>query len=171
MAKLFLIPIINIFDVHDSAVREWLERLDEKAILSHFEYPFKLERFFSEGGKHALVSVDNVHKEVLSLLEFIDPKAVFLDISMDMISIENKYNKRLLSPHEFWEQYYDVLSSTIPEPGKTLYRIYIKEVIDGKIRLIESKNRLPLSVVFYGLLHQGDITGPSFSDNLLPVYV
>ena len=163
MSKLFLIPIISVFDVHDAAVREWLDRLDENTILSHLEYPFKIERFFSEGGKHALVCADIVHKEVLSLMGSIDPQSVFLDISIDLYGLENKYNKRLISPHEFWEEYYEILSNRMPEPAKTLYGIYIKEVIDRNIGLIESKDRLPLSVVFYGL----DMKS---REELIPVY-
>jgi len=37
------------------------------------------------------------------------------------------------------------------EPARTLYRIYITDVIEKNTRLIESKDRLPLSLIFYGV--------------------
>lgn len=150
MSKLFLIPVISIFDIHDAATREWLNTLDENSILPHLDYPFRLDRFFPESEKHALICADNVHREVLYLLEIINPQAIFLDISTDFYELENKYNKRLKSPQEFWSEYYETFSD-LHEPARTIYRIYIKEIIDRNIRLIESKDRLPLSVVFYGM--------------------
>ncbi|VVB88448.1 Uncharacterised protein [uncultured archaeon] len=161
MAKLFLIPIISIFDVHDVAVREWLNRLDEPTLRTHLEYPFRLERFFPEGVQRALMSVDNVHSEILRLLDLIDPHSVFLDISVDFVELENKYNNRLLSPLEFWSEYYQVSSST--SGPQAIYCIYIKGIIDKQIRLIESKDRLPVSVIFYGQ----DI---KTREELIPVY-
>ena len=148
MPELFLIPIISVFDVHDVAVREWLNRLDESALRNHLEYPFRLDRFFPESSRHALTSVDEVHNEILRLLDNINPQAVFLDISVDFVNLENKYNKRLISPLEFWSEYYQISAST--EGSQALYCVYIKGIIDKEIRLIESKEHLPLSVVFYG---------------------
>ncbi len=94
MPELFLIPTISMFDVHDVAVRDWLNKLDATAIQTHLEYPFGLDRFFSESSRHALVNVDEIHKEILRLLDILNPHAVFLDISIDFVELENKYNKR-----------------------------------------------------------------------------
>lgn len=162
MSKLFLIPVISIFDIHDAATREWLNTLDENSILPHLDYPFRLDRFFPESEKHALICADNVHREVLYLLEIINPQAIFLDISTDFYELENKYNKRLKSPQEFWSEYYETFFD-LHEPARTIYRIYIKEIIDRNIRLIESKDRLPLSVVFYGMDRKS-------REELIPVY-
>lgn len=161
MSQLFLIPIISVFDVHDVAVREWLDKLDESALQSHLEYPFKLDRFFPESSQHALVSVDEVHNEILRLLDIINPQAVFLDISVDFVELENKYNKRLISPLEFWSDYYQISASV--DGSQALYCIYIKGIIDKEIRLIESREHLPLSVVFYGQ----DVKS---REELIPVY-
>jgi len=46
MSRLFLIPSINIFEVHDSVVRDWLAKLDDAAINQYLENPFKMERYF-----------------------------------------------------------------------------------------------------------------------------
>jgi len=161
MPELFLVPIISVFDVHDVAVRDWLNRLDESALPGHLEYPFKLDRFFPESSRHALMSVDEVHDEILRLLDIIDPQAVFLDISIDFAELENRYNKRMISPLEFWSEYYQISAGT--EGSEALYCIYIKGIIDKEIRLIESKEHLPLSVVFYGQ----DIRS---REELIPVY-
>lgn len=162
MPKLFLIPVISVFDVHDVALRDWLNKLDESVLQAHLEYPFKLERFFPEDARRALMSVDEVHSEVVRLLDIINPQAVFLDISVDFIELENRYNIRSISPLEFWSEYYQI-SSSIKSSLQTIYCIYIKGIIDKKIRLIESKEHLPLSVVFYGL----DI---KTREELIPVY-
>ncbi|MDO9098010.1 MAG: hypothetical protein Q7U60_07800 [Candidatus Methanoperedens sp.] len=162
MPKLFLIPAISMFDVHDVAVRDWLNKLDATAMQTHLEYPFGLTRFFSESSRHALVNVDEIHKELLRLLDIINPHAVFLDISIDFVELENKYNKRELSPLEFWSGYYQISAST-SGTSQALYCIYINGIIDKEIRLIESKERLPLSVVFYGL----DV---KTREELIPVY-
>ncbi len=151
MPKLFLIPVISVFDVHDAVVRNWLNNLDDTAVLFHLDYPFKLERYFPENGRRAIMCANDAHNEVLSLLDIIDPQAVFLDIPANLSWLENKYNKRLISPHEFWTEYYETASADIDEPARTLYRIYINEIVDKNTRLIESKDRLPLSVAFYGL--------------------
>jgi hypothetical protein len=151
MKRLFLIPSINIFEVHDSVVRDWLTKLDDAAIHQYMENPFKLERYFPQSARHALISAEKFHKELLNLLDIIEPYAIFLDISIDLSELENKYNKRLISPHEFWEQYYETVSSDMVEPVRTLYRIYIMQVIKMNTRLIESKDRLPLSLIFYGV--------------------
>ncbi len=161
MAELFLVPIISIFDVHDVAVREWLNKLDETSIRGHLEYPFKLERFFPESSQHALKSVDEVHSEVLRLLDIVNPKAVFLDISVDFVKLENRYNKRSISPLEFWSEYYQISAST--GGPQAIYCIYIKGIIDKEIGLIENKDHLPHSVIFYGL----DI---KTRQELIPVY-
>lgn len=161
MSQLFLIPIISVFDVHDVAIREWLGRLDESALRNHLEYPFKLDRFFPEDSQHALVSVDEIHNEILRLLDIINPRAVFLDISVDFVELENKYNERLISPLEFWSDYYQISASA--DGSQALYCVYIKGIIDKEIRLIESRERLPLSVVFYGQ----DIKS---REELIPVY-
>lgn len=161
MPELFLIPIISIFDVHDVAVRDWLNKLDEPALHTHLKYPFKLDRFFPESSRHALMSVDAVHNEILRLLDMIDPQVVFLDISVDFVKLENKYNKRLISPLEFWSEYYQI--SADKSGQQAIYCIYIEGIIDKKIRLIESKEHLPLSVVFYGM----DIKA---REELIPVY-
>jgi len=161
MPEPFLIPIISLFDVHDVAVRDWLNKLDESALHNHLEYPFKLERFFPESSKHALASVDEVHREILRLLDTIDPGAVFLDLPVDFTQLENKYNKRSISPLEFWSDYYQISASL--ESSHPIYCIYIKGIIDKEIRLIESKEHLPLNVVFYGL----DIKS---KEELIPVY-
>ncbi|NJD51500.1 MAG: hypothetical protein FIB07_01380 [Candidatus Methanoperedens sp.] len=163
MPKLFLIPVINVLDVHDAAMREWLGGLEDNAIKGHLEYPFKLERFFSESARLALINGDKVHDEILYLFNSIDPQAVFLNISTDFHELENKYNKRMISPFEFWLEYYENISKDISEPARTLYRIYLKETIDKNIRLIESKERLPLNVLFYGLNIKS-------RDELIPVY-
>lgn len=162
MPEIFLIPIINIFDVHDVAVRDWLGRVDETALRTHLEYPFKLDRFFSESSRRALAGVDAVHNEVLRLLDIINPQAVFLDISIDFVELENKYNKRLISPLEFWSEYYQI-SASMSGASQAIYCIYIKGIIDKKIRLIESKEHLPLSVVFYGV-------DTKTREELIPVY-
>ena len=151
MPKLFLVPVISVFDVHDAVVRDWLNNIDDTAIFLHLDYPFKLPRYFPENGRRAILCADDIHREVLSLLDIIDPQAVFLDIPADLHELENKYNKRLISPHEFCAQYYETVSADIDGPARTLYRIYIDEIVDKNTRLIESKDRLPLSVVFYGL--------------------
>ncbi len=161
MPKLFLVPIISIFDVHDVAVRDWLSKVDEDALENHLEYPFKLDRFFPESSQRALASVDEVHSEILRLLDTIDPHSVFLDISVDFVELENKYNKRLISPLEFWSEYYQISAST--GSSQAIYCIYIEGIIDKKIRLIESKGHLPLSVIFYGL----DV---KTREELIPVY-
>jgi hypothetical protein len=161
MAKLFLIPIISIFDVHDVAVREWLNKLDDTALHTHLEYPFKLDRFFPESSQHALMSVDDVHGEILRLLDIINPEVVFLDLPVDFVELENRYNKRLISPFEFWSEYYQISANM--EASQAIYCIYIEGIIDKKIRLIESKEHLPLSVVFYS----PDI---KTREELIPVY-
>jgi hypothetical protein len=163
MARLFLIPVINIFEVHDSVVKDWLNKLDEASVHHYLENPFKLERYFPDSGKHALISAGKVHTELLALLDLIDPQAVFLDISIDLYELENKYNKRFISPQEFWEKYHETVSRDMNETVRTLYRIYIKEIIDKNIRLLESKDRLPLSVVFYGI-------DTSSRKKIIPVY-
>ena len=151
MVKLFIIPAINFLELHNAVIRDWLSGLEDNAIKEHLEYPFKLERFFPESARLALIKGKNVHEEILSLFNIIDPQAVFLNISTDLYELENKYNKRLISPHEFWQEYYEINSIDIHEPARTLYRIYINEIIDKNIRLLESKERLPLNVLFYGL--------------------
>lgn len=150
MPKLFLIPAISLFDVHDVAVRDWLNKLDATAIQTHLEYPFSLDRFFSESSRHALLNVEEIHNEILRLLDIINPRAVFLDISVDFVELENKYNKRELSPLEFWSEYNQVSANMSGMP-QSLYCIYINGIIDKEIRMVESKEHLPLSVVFYGL--------------------
>ncbi len=163
MSRLFLIPSINIFEVHDSVVRDWLAKLDDAAIHKYLEQPFKLERYFPPSARHALISAEKVHRELLNIMDMIDPQAVFLDISMDLLQLENRYNKRLISPHEFWEQYYETVSSDMTEPVRTLYRIYITQIIEKNTKLIESKDRLPLSLIFYGV----DKTS---REEIIPVY-
>ncbi len=148
MPNLILLPIINIFDVHDVAIREWLNKLDESTIRNYLEYPFRLDRFFPENSRRALKSVDEVHAEIVRLLDIISPQAVFLDIPVDSIRLENDYNKRKISPLEFWSKYYQI--SAGGEPIQALYNIYIKGIIEKNIRLIESKEHLPYTVVFYG---------------------
>ncbi|MCZ7393198.1 MAG: hypothetical protein ABOK23_03550 [Candidatus Methanoperedens sp.] len=162
MAKLFLIPIISIFDVHDVAVRDWLNKLDDPALHTHIEYPFKLDRFFPESSQHVLMSVDDVHGEILRLLDIIDPQVVFLDLPVDFVELENRYNKRLISPFEFWSEYYQI-SASAGDSSQAIYCIYIEGIIDKKIRLIESKEHLPLSVVFYG-------TDIKTREELIPAY-
>jgi hypothetical protein len=162
MPELFLIPIISVFDVHDVAVRDWLNKLDDKALSSHLESPYGLDRFFPESARHALKSVDGVHEEVLNLLDTIDPQAVLLDVSVDFVDLENRYNKRLLSPSEFWSEYYET-GAQAEKSMHTVYCLYIKGIIDKLIRLIENIEQLPLSVVFYGL----DI---KTREELIPVY-
>lgn len=162
MPKLFLIPIISMFDVHDVALRDWLNKLDEAVLHEHLEYPFRLDRFFPESSQRALASVDEVHGEILRLLDIINPQAVLLDISVDFVGLENKYNKRQISPPQFWSEYYQIAAS-MSGPLQSIYCIYIKGIIDKKIRLIESKEHLPLSVIFYGL----DI---KTREELIPVY-
>jgi hypothetical protein len=161
MPKLFLIPIISVFDVHDVAVRDWLNRLDESALHTHLEYPFKLDRLFPESSQHALLGVDDIHNEVLRLLDIINPQAVFLDVSIDFVELENKYNKRLISPLEFWAEYHQI--SVRASRSQAIYCIYIEGIIDKISRLIESKEHLPLSVIFYGL----DI---KTREDIIPVY-
>jgi hypothetical protein len=163
MPKLFLIPVINVLDVHDAVMREWLSGLEETSLKEHLEYPFKLERFFPESARLALINGNKVHDGILSLFNTIDPQAVFLNISTDLYELENKYNKKLISPIEFWLEYYENISNDISEPARTLYRIYLKEIIDKNIRLIESKERLPLNLLFYGLNMRS-------RDELIPIY-
>ena len=163
MPKLFLIPIINVLEVHDAVMRDWLSGLEETAIKEHLEYPFKLERFFPESARLALVNGNKVHDEILALFNIIDPQAVFLNISIDFFELENKYNNRLISPHEFWRAYYENTSKDISEPARTLYKIYLNEIIDKNTRLLESKERLPLNILFYGI----DLRS---RDELIPVY-
>lgn len=162
MPALFLIPIISVFDVHDVAVRDWLSKLDEESLSGHLESPYGLDRFFPEGARHAMKGVEKVHNEVLHLLDIIDPQAVFLDISVDFVDLENRYNKRLLSPSEFWSEYYET-GACAEGSMQTVYCIYIKGIINRLVRLIENKEQLPLSVVFYGL----DI---KTREELIPVY-
>jgi hypothetical protein len=151
MSRLFLIPSINIFEVHDSVVRDWLTKLDDESIHQYLEKPFKLERYFSKSARHALISAEKIHKDLLLLLDFIEPQSIFLDISIDLSQLENRYNQRLISPREFWEQYYETVSSDMTEPARTLYRIYITHIIEKNIRLIESKDKFPLTLIFYGV--------------------
>lgn len=147
MPEIFLIPAINIIEVHDAAVREWLNGLSESSLRSHLDYPFRLDRFFPEISRHAVKSANEVNKEILELLDIIDPDAVFLDISVDLIDLENKYNKRLISPLEFWSS--QILS--MPDgPYKIIYGIYIKDIIKKMARILENKEYLPVSVVLYG---------------------
>lgn len=162
MPELLLIPIISVFDVHDAAVRDWLGKLDEESVSCHLESPYRLDRFFPESARHAMKSVEKVHTEVLHLLDVIDPQAVLLDITVDFIDLENRYNKRLLSPSEFWAEYHET-EAHADGSKHTVYCIYIKGVIDRLSRLIENREKLPLSVVFYGL----DI---KTRDELIPVY-
>jgi len=162
MPELFLIPIISAFDVHDVAVRDWLNKLDDDALKRHLESPYGLERFFPQNSRHALKRVDDVHDEALRLLGSIDPQAVFLDISVDLVELENRYNKRLLSPTEFWTEYYQT-EACEQRSSRTLYCIYIKDIINRLIQLIENKEHLPLSVVFYG-------TDIKTREDLVPVY-
>src|SRR4030066_803353 len=126
MPKLFLIPIIDGLEVHDAVIRDWLSGLEETAIKEHLEYPFRLERFFPESARLALINGNKVHDEILTLFNIIDPYAVFLNISTDLYELENKYNKRLISPHEFWRDYYENISKDISEPARTLNNIYIR---------------------------------------------
>ena len=77
------------------------------------------------------------------------------------MELENKYNKRLISPLEFWSDYYQISASV--DGSQALYCVYIKGIIDKEIRLIESRDRLPLSVVFYGQ----DIKS---REELIPIY-
>ncbi len=161
MPKLFLIPIISVFDVHDAALRDWLGKLDDAAILHHLEYPFRLSRFFPESSRRALASADRAHSEVLRLLDIINPDAVLLDISIDFIELENRYNKRLISTKQFWAEYYETFTPV--KGSQAIYNIYIEGIIDKIGRLIESKDRLPLNLVFYGL----DI---KLREKLIPVY-
>jgi len=163
MAELFLIPFISILDVHDTAVKEWLESLDTTSIKQYLEHPFIPEKHFPETIRRALASAENIHKELLNLMQLINPQAVFLDISVDLLELENKYNSRLISPSEFWSEYYENISSEMSEPAKTIYRIHLKSVIDRSTGLIESKEHLPLSVVFYGV-------NKSLRKELIPVY-
>ena len=163
MNRLFLIPSINIFEVHDSVVQDWLTKLDDAAIHQYLENPVKLERYFPQNARHALISAEKVHKELLTLLDIIEPQAIFLDISIDLSYLENKYNKRLISPREFWEVYYETVSSDMNEPARTLYRIYITHINEKNIRLIESKDRLPLSLIFYGVDKRS-------REEIIPVY-
>ncbi len=162
MPALFLIPIISVFDVHDVAVRDWLIKLDEESLSGHIESPYGLDRFFPEGARHAMKGVDKVHNEILHLLDMIDPQAVLLDIAVDFVDLENRYNKRLLSPSEFWSEYYRT-GNYAERSIQTVYSIYIKGIIDRQVRLIENRDQLPLSVVFYGL----DI---KTREELIPVY-
>ena len=161
MPKLYLVPIIRLFEVHDFAIRDWLNKLDDEAVRSHLDIPFSLERYFPEGVRHALKSAQDVHNEILRIIDIINPHAVFLDISVDSIEFENKYNKRLLSPLEFWSEYYH-LSDNVSSL-RSLYGIYIKGIIDKEIRLIENKEHLPFSVVFYG-------PDMKTREELIPVY-
>ncbi len=162
MPELFLIPIISTFDVHDVAVREWLNKLDDDALGRHLESPYGLERFFPQNSRQALKCVDEVHDEAMHLLESIDPQAVFLDISVDLVELENRYNKRMLSPSEFWSEYYQT-GACEQRSSRTLYCIYIKGIINRLIRLIENKEHLPYSIVFYG-------TDIITREELVPVY-
>jgi hypothetical protein len=161
MSKLYLVPIIKLFDVHDVAIREWLNELDDAALHGHLDFPFSLDRYFPEGVRHALKSVEDIHYEILRLLDIINPQAVFLDISVDFVELENKYNKRRLSPLEFWSEYYQISANT--NSSHSLYCIYIKGIIDKEIRLIENKEHLPFSMVFYG-------TDIKTREELIPVY-
>jgi len=163
MNRLFLIPSINIFEVHESIVRDWLVKLDDAAIYKYLEQPFKLERYFPQNARHALISAEKVHTELLTLLDIIEPQAIFLDISIDLSQLENKYNRRIISPREFWEQYYKTVSSDMIEPARTLYRLYITQIIEKNIRLIESKDRLPLNLIFYGV-------DKRFREEIIPIY-
>jgi len=162
MTDLFLIPIISVFDVHDVAVRDWLIKLDDNALKSHLESPYGLERYFSQSARHAIKSVEEVHNEVLRLIDTIDPQAVFFDISVDFVELENRYNKRLMSPSEFWKEYYQA-GACIEDASRSVYCIYIQGIIDRLIRLIENKEHLPLNVVFYGLPMKT-------REELIPVY-
>lgn len=162
MPKLFLIPIISIFDIHDVALRDWLNKLDEEALRSHLDSPHGLDRFLPESARHAMKGVEELHSEVLKLLDIIDPQAVFLDISVDFVELENRYNKRLLSPDDFWSEYYRT-GAFAQGTSQTLYCFYIKGIIDRLARLIENKEQLPLSVVFYG----PDVR---IREELIPVY-
>ncbi len=162
MTDLFLIPIISVFDVHDVAVRDWLIKLDDKTLKSHLESPYGLERYFSQSARHAMKGVEEVHNEVLRLIDTIDPQAVFFDISVDLVELENRYNKRLLSPSEFWKEYYQA-GACIEDASRSVYCIYIQGIIDRLIRLIENKEHLPLNVVFYGLPMKT-------REELIPVY-
>ncbi|MDO8727798.1 MAG: hypothetical protein Q7J35_17210 [Candidatus Methanoperedens sp.] len=162
MTDLFLIPIISVFDVHDVAVRDWLIKLDDKTLKSHLESPYGLERYFSQSARHAMKGVEEVHNEVLRLIDTIDPQAVFFDISVDLVGLENRYNKRLLSPSEFWKEYYQA-GACIEDASRSVYCIYILGIIDRLIRLIENKEHLPLNVVFYGL-------SMKTREELIPVY-
>jgi hypothetical protein len=162
MPNLFLLPFINIFDVHDFAIREWLNKLDEPTISNYLEYPFRLDRFFLESSRHAIKSVEEVHAEIIRLLDIISPQAVFLDIPEDCITLENDYNKRKITPLEFWSKYYQISTST-GQVSQELYNIYIKGVIEKNKRLIENKEHLPYTVVFYGLPTRK-------REELIPVY-
>lgn len=150
MSNIFLIPIINVLDVHDAVMRDWLSGLNDAVVKEHLEYPFRLERFFPENAKFALVNGNKVHDIILSLFNSIGPHAVFLNISTDLYEIENRYNKSQISPHDFWREYYENVSIDISEPAEILYKIYLNEKIEKNIGLIESKERLPLNVLFYG---------------------
>jgi len=162
MSELFLIPIISTFDVHDVAVRDWLNRLDEDAVRSHLDSPHGIDRFLPESARHAITGVEDVHKEVLRVLDKINPQTVFLDISVDFIELENRYNNRLLSPTGFWQEYYRT-EACAEGPSQTVYCIYIKGIIDRLTRLIENKEQLPLNVVFYGIEIKT-------REDLIPVY-
>lgn len=163
MLRLFLIPVINLFEVHDSAIKDWLNGLDDASVGQYLDNPFKLERYFTESGRRALAAAEKVHRELLTLLDAINPQAVLLDISIDLYELENKYNKRLISPQEFWEKFHETVSGDMNEPHRSLYAIHLKDIIDKNIRLIESKDRLPLSIVFYGL----DLKS---REEIIPVY-
>ena len=79
MTRLFLIPVINIFEVHDSVVKDWLNKLDETSVHHYLENPFKLERYFSDSGKHALISAISELKKNPSDPAKIKEGLLFLD--------------------------------------------------------------------------------------------
>jgi len=81
---------------------------------------------------------------------------------VDLVELENRYNKRMLSPSEFWADYYHT-GACEQRSSRTLYCIYIKGIINRLIPLIENKEHLPLSIVFYG-------TDIKTREELVPVY-
>jgi hypothetical protein len=162
MPDLFLIPMISIFDVHDVALRDWLDKLDNESLKKHLESPYGLDRFFPQNSRHALNSADKIHDEVLRLFDTIDPQAVFLEISTDLVELENRYNKRLLSPSGFWSEYYSIQNCE-EIYLQDVYCIYIKGIIDRLAKLIENKEHLPLSVVFFS-------PDARTREELIPVY-
>lgn len=164
MPRIFLIPAISIFDVHDTAVRDWLNKQKDSKIREYLDYPYRLDNLFLESVKQAIICAERVYEETLKLVDSINPQAVFLEISQEHIKLENDYNSRKIASDTFWKEYYKyILGSLLSEAAKLVYQGYMERTFRRMARLIENLDHHPLRVVFYDIKEED-------KEKLVPIY-